>query len=105
MEITSNNNNNNNNNNLTHIACFVEDIQHLEGCVYILQYISHVTICCLSETCMESLVTSGEQFYYSDCSSVKLLMTRHSIISMCYIVHYGCEIYGEEMGTGSHFGT
>jgi hypothetical protein len=35
------------NNYLTHIASFVEDIQHPERFVYILQYISLVKICCL----------------------------------------------------------
>jgi len=37
-----------NNNYLTHIACFVEDIQHPEGFVYILQYVSLIKVCCLS---------------------------------------------------------
>ena len=58
----------------------------------------------VGETCVESLVTFGEQFYYWDCCNVRLLLTSHYIVAMCYIAHYCREIYGEEMGTGSRCG-
>jgi hypothetical protein len=48
---------------------------------------------------------SEEHFYYWNCCNIKLLLTRHSLVVMCYIAHYCCEIYGEELRPGSRCGT